>query len=182
MKPKMSTTESPEREIDLAWRVFPTALGRMAAGWTERGLQRLVWSDERSARRSRGRVAEPLAGACQELETVLAAYAEGAPIDPARLDVPLAPPRATPFAAAVREALREVPRGLTTDYGTLAARAGSPRAARAAGSAMAANTLLLIVPCHRVLAANGRLGGFSGPGGVDTKRRLLALEGVHPRD
>lgn len=77
------------------------------------------------------------------------------------------------------EEIRALKRGETITYGALAARLGLPKeAARAVGQAMGANPVPLIVPCHRVLAAGGGLGGFSGPGGVRQKAQMLALEGV----
>ena len=63
-------------------------------------------------------------------------------------------------------------------YGALAARAGSPKAARAIGQVMASNPIPLVIPCHRVLAANRKLGGFSATGGTEFKRKMLALEGI----
>lgn len=84
-----------------------------------------------------------------------------------------APP---PFRRAAWRALRGIPRGTTITYGELARRAGRPGAARAAGGACGANPLPLFVPCHRVTAANGQPGGFTG--GLDWKRLLLAGEGV----
>ena len=83
---------------------------------------------------------------------------------------------ATPFQRAVARTLRHVPRGEVVTYGELAALAGYPGAARAAGSFCAGNRFSFIVPCHRVVAAAG-IGGY-GEAGVDVKRRLLALEGV----
>jgi methylated-DNA-[protein]-cysteine S-methyltransferase len=85
-----------------------------------------------------------------------------------------------PFRRTVLETLRrEVPWGETVTYGELAAMAGRPRAARAVGTAMASNPVPLVVPCHRVLAADG-LGGYGGVDGrPHLKRALLALEGVH---
>jgi methylated-DNA-[protein]-cysteine S-methyltransferase len=91
-------------------------------------------------------------------------------------DVPVDLEWATPFQRAVADALRAVPRGTVVSYGELAALAGYPGAARAAGSFCAHNRFMLIVPCHRVVGAAG-LGGY-GSAGLDTKRRLLALEGV----
>jgi methylated-DNA-[protein]-cysteine S-methyltransferase len=91
-------------------------------------------------------------------------------------DVPIDLGWATPFQHAVADALRAVPRGAVVSYGELAALAGRPGAARAAGSFCAHNRFMLIVPCHRVVGAAG-LGGY-GSAGLDTKRRLLALEGV----
>jgi methylated-DNA-[protein]-cysteine S-methyltransferase len=83
---------------------------------------------------------------------------------------------ATPFQRAVAETLRGIPRGEVVTYGELAALTGFPGAARAVGTFCATNRLAFIVPCHRVVAASG-VGGY-GTAGVDTKRRLLALEGV----
>jgi len=84
----------------------------------------------------------------------------------------------TPFYRRVYELARAIPSGETVSYGELAARAGEPGAARAVGQAMAHNPFPLIVPCHRVLAAHGRAGGFSARGGVETKFRLLRIEGA----
>lgn len=80
----------------------------------------------------------------------------------------------SPFLRAVWEATREIPRGQTCSYGELAARAGRPDAARAVGQAMARNPWPIIVPCHRVVASDGGLGGYGG--GLDMKERLLRLE------
>ena len=82
----------------------------------------------------------------------------------------------TEFQQRVIVATRAIGFGETTSYGELAMRAGSPNAARAVGSVMASNEVLIIVPCHRVLASGGKLGGFSAPQGVDLKRHLLDLE------
>ena len=83
---------------------------------------------------------------------------------------------APPFASKVYRELRKVAPGATVTYGDLARRAGSPRAARAVGRAMAANPLAPFVPCHRVVGREGAMTGFSAPGGVEYKRRLLAAE------
>ena len=83
---------------------------------------------------------------------------------------------ATPLQRALADALRAVPRGEIVSYGELAALAGRPRAARAAGAFCATNRFAFIVPCHRVVSATG-IGGY-GDAGVEVKRRLLALEGV----
>ncbi len=84
---------------------------------------------------------------------------------------------ATRFQLAVALALRDIPRGEVVSYGELAALAGYPGAARAAGTFCAQNRLMLLVPCHRVVGATG-LGGY-GSAGIGVKKRLLALEGVH---
>ena len=92
--------------------------------------------------------------------------------------LPLALADLPPARQRIYTAARSIAPGETVTYQELARRAGSPGAARAAGAAMAVNPFILVVPCHRVLAANGDLHGFSAPGGIVTKRRLLALEGV----
>ncbi|MBN1862984.1 MAG: methylated-DNA--[protein]-cysteine S-methyltransferase [Dehalococcoidales bacterium] len=79
-----------------------------------------------------------------------------------------------PFQVRVWQAARLIPYGETRSYRWLAGQAGNPKAARAVGTALARNPLPIIVPCHRVVASNGGLGGFSG--GLETKRRLLSLE------
>lgn len=103
------------------------------------------------------------------------AYFEGRP---AQFDVRLDLGAVTEFRRRVLEACRRIPRGRTATYADLARVAGSPQAARAAGSAMAHNPLPLIVPCHRVVRSDGTLGGFSSPQGIRLKRRLLELEGA----
>lgn len=91
-------------------------------------------------------------------------------------DIELDDEWATPLQRSLTQVLRQVPRGEVVSYGELAALAGRPRAPRAAGALCAANRFTLVVPCHRVVAANG-VGGY-GDAGVEVKRRLLALEGV----
>ena len=80
----------------------------------------------------------------------------------------------SPFQQSVWEATRDIPRGQTCSYAELAARVGRPGAARAVGQAMAHNPWPIVVPCHRVVASDGRLGGYGG--GLDMKERLLRLE------
>jgi O-6-methylguanine DNA methyltransferase len=82
----------------------------------------------------------------------------------------------TEFQRRVWSALRQIPPGATIGYAELAARIGSPKAVRAAGGACGANPVPVLVPCHRVLAASRKLGGFSG--GLDWKRKLLSAEGI----
>ena len=88
-------------------------------------------------------------------------------------DLPLAP-EGTPFRRAVWRVLREIPFGETISYGELARRVGNPKASRAVGSANGANPLPIVIPCHRVIAGDGSLGGFGG--GLPAKQALLALE------
>ena len=85
----------------------------------------------------------------------------------------------TPFQQIIWRALQEIPVRQTRSYGEIARAIGKPKGVRAVGGACGANPIPVLVPCHRVLAANGKLGGFSG--GLDWKRRLLAREGLSPR-
>ncbi|MGH3136246.1 MAG: methylated-DNA--[protein]-cysteine S-methyltransferase [Gaiellaceae bacterium] len=110
----------------------------------------------------------------EELATRVADYLAGGTTP--LVDVELDLSWATPFQHTVADALRAVPRGEVVTYGDLAAQAGYPGAARAAGSFCASNRFALFVPCHRVVSASG-IGGY-GSAGVSVKRRLLALEGV----
>jgi methylated-DNA-[protein]-cysteine S-methyltransferase len=80
------------------------------------------------------------------------------------------------FHRRVYDAARTIPPGETLSYGDIARRVGAPGAARAVGQALGRNPFPIVVPCHRVLAAGGRIGGFSAQGGVATKRRMLAIE------
>jgi len=96
-----------------------------------------------------------------------------------RFDLPLAP-RGSEFQRRVWRALTEIPYGKTVSYGELARRIGKPSAARAVGLANGANPLPIIVPCHRVIGADGSLTGFGG--GLPIKRKLLALEGAGPEE
>ena len=84
--------------------------------------------------------------------------------------------RVAPFPAEVLRELARVPYGKTDTYGALAARAGKPRAARAVGTVMNRNPIPIVLPCHRIVGANGSLTGYAG--GLDVKRHLLQLEGA----
>lgn len=90
--------------------------------------------------------------------------------------VVLADAGVSPFEAQVYAAARMIRRGQTRTYGEVARGLGDPGAARAVGAALGRNPWPIVVPCHRVLAANGATGGFSAPGGVSTKLRLLQIE------
>jgi methylated-DNA-[protein]-cysteine S-methyltransferase len=104
----------------------------------------------------------------------LKAYADGSPDDFS--DVPIDFGPVSGFRRRVLEECRRVGYGATISYGDLAVRAGASGAARAVGNCMASNRIPLMVPCHRVVCSDGRLGAYSAPGGVKTKRRLLEME------
>ncbi len=145
-------------------------VGRIAVITNETGLVRVEFlADEspRVARCGNGKAARVRDRALDEL----AGYADGG-----KLTCPVDLDAVTPFRRRVLEALRGVGRGKTVSYGELARMVGSPGAARAVGSACANNPVPLWIPCHRVLAGDGRIGGFSG--GLAVKRALLAIEGT----
>ncbi len=101
----------------------------------------------------------------------LEAYFDG---KPENFDLPLAP-QGTDFQKKIWAAISKIPYGKTAAYKDIAAMAGTP--ARATGLACGANPIPILIPCHRVLSASGKLGGYSGEGGVETKAALLRLEG-----
>jgi methylated-DNA-[protein]-cysteine S-methyltransferase len=183
-----STTETQERRTCIA--PFSTDLSWMAIAWHDDVLEGNAFghASRRSAELALARIpglpqvfcrfdAEGQAGDTPwvgELIDMLYRYAQGEPVDFSR--VPLALDHLTPFGRRVVAACRAIPWGSTRSYGELASECGSPGAARAVGSVMAKNRYPLIVPCHRVLAAGGELGGYSAPDGLKMKRRLLAME------
>ena len=167
-----------------AYHVFETAMGFCAIAWSEAGIARFqlpVKSAEAAERLMRRRAldAEPQAPSGEVAAVVAAAkrYFDGEETDFSQVRLDLA--AEDPFFAQIYAALRRVGWGRTTTYGALAKEVGAGReAARDVGEAMARNPAPLIVPCHRVLAAGGKIGGFSAPGGSKTKARMLELEGV----
>jgi methylated-DNA-[protein]-cysteine S-methyltransferase len=93
-------------------------------------------------------------------------------------DIPVVLDGLTPFRRNVLNAIRNIPYGEICTYVQVARECGSPSAARAAGGALASNPIPIIIPCHRVVSSNGRLTGYTAPGGVKTKLELLKMEGV----
>ena len=108
------------------------------------------------------------------LQQLLDAYSEGEVVDFSSVEIRL--PTMTRFRQQVVAATRRLRYGETATYGELAKRAGHPRAARAVGTVMSTNQFPILIPCHRVLAAGGKLGGYSSPAGTHLKQRLLDLE------
>jgi methylated-DNA-[protein]-cysteine S-methyltransferase len=160
---------------------FDTAIGVCAIAWTEVGVARFllpeVTADATRARalRWRGKVreAEPTELIAQAIK-VIRAHLTGA-LDDFRW-IPLDQSGIPEFNRSVYEVSRAIPPGHTLSYGQVAARVGAPGAAQAVGQALGHNRIPLIVPCHRVLAADHALHGFSAPGGLRTKERLLEIE------
>ena len=151
----------------------------MAAEWHQERLWQLVFGC-RSRQDARARIglsstelAHPPAYITEVIQR-LQQYAGGA--TDSFLDLSLDLDDRTAFQRQVIWHCRQISAGETLTYGQLAARAGSPGAARAVGQVMATNRIPLIIPCHRVVSTQGALGGFSAPGGLTTKRRLLNME------
>jgi methylated-DNA-[protein]-cysteine S-methyltransferase len=165
------------------YATFDTALGCCAVAWGDRGLVgtwlpgvNLAATRRAVLRRHPGAVEEVAPQQVRQAIDGMTALLAGADVDLAHvvLDMTGVPP----FHQAVYAVARSLPRGVTMTYGEVAARVGAPGGAQAVGHAMGANPFPIVVPCHRVVAAGGRNGGFSAPGGVDTKLRLLAIEGA----
>jgi methylated-DNA-[protein]-cysteine S-methyltransferase len=162
--------------------LFDTPIGRCGIAWRgERiaGVQLPEGRDGKTRERLRRRF--PGAGEAsppapvRRVQDDIAALLRGEARDLS--GIPLDMNGVPPFHRRVYEAARAVQPGATVSYGEIAARIGSPGAARAVGQALGRNPFAIVVPCHRVLAANARVGGFSADGGVATKLRLLAIEG-----
>ena len=187
--------QSLSHSVTQSLRWFATPVGRMAVVATPRGLARVVLPKELAegdgsldvvarglAPRVERRGAQGPAPQAPDKEAEAhAAQAEREILEylagrRREFTVPVDVANVPPFHGKVLRACRRIPYGKTLTYAALATRAGSPRAARAVGQAMARNPLALVVPCHRVVATGGGLGGYGG--GLDLKRRLLRLEGA----
>jgi methylated-DNA-[protein]-cysteine S-methyltransferase len=113
---------------------------------------------------------------CKILQQQITAYFEGDCIKFSR-DIPLILDGFSSFSISILKTCRKIEFGQTTTYGKLAKKAGRPNASRAVGSTMAKNPLPLIIPCHRIIRSDGKMGGFSAPGGITLKKKMLELEG-----
>jgi methylated-DNA-[protein]-cysteine S-methyltransferase len=154
---------------------FSTPLGTCAIAWNDTGLTRFLLPDPE--RPSGGNTeADPPAWVAAIIERVKR-HLRGEPQDFS--DVRYDFSRVPEFVGSVLHATLAVKPGRTATYGEIATAIGQPLAAsRAVGSALGDNPWPLLIPCHRIVAATGKMTGFSGPGGVATKVRLLALEGA----
>lgn len=165
------------------YHLFSTAIGTCGIAWHDQGIRavqlpeasesatllRLLRIDQTA---TAGQPPPAFAGTIQDIVALLQGQPRdlrGALLD--THDVPV-------FHQRVYSVVRAIAAGQTLSYGEVATQCGDAHAARAVGQAMARNPFPLIVPCHRVMAAHGRNGGFSANGGVATKLRLLAIEGA----
>lgn len=173
-----------------AYCLFETPLGACGIAWKERETSRITpvvtffqlpeatekLTEKRISGSSRGRgtSAPPprIAGIIKKVQKHLHGDVQDF------LDIVVDLDAKGPFARQVYEAVRKIPAGRTKSYGELATEMNRPTAARAVGQALGRNPIPLIIPCHRVLAASGKSGGFSAHGGVETKAKLLEIEGA----
>ena len=166
--------------LDAAYDVVDTPIGPLLVAVTDRGLLRVSFSDryeaeetiEEIARVAGSRVlraSTAVDGAHRELDEYFAGRRHA-------FDLAIDLRGQAPFTVAVLGELAQVPYGHTATYGELATRAGSPKAARAVGMVMNRNPVPIVLPCHRIVGANGALVGYGG--GLDIKEHLLRLEGV----
>jgi len=165
----------------VAFTVFATAIGDCALAWNDVGVL-AAWLPDVSAARLRVRIGQRFASAIEtepsgEIGAAVASITallrcERTNLDAIRID----DARLDPFDRRVYAAARTIPPGRVVSYADLAARVGGDASARAVGQSLGRNPFPIVVPCHRIVAAGGELGGFSAPGGTATKRRLLTIE------
>jgi methylated-DNA-[protein]-cysteine S-methyltransferase len=167
--------------MDAAYSLFETAIGRCGIAWRGDAVVAFALPGEDDAataaaltRRCPGCLPDQPSPAIGAAVVAVRRLLAGERADLRFIRVDLS--AVSPFERSVLERLREVEPGQTVTYGELAERVGNLGAARAVGVAMARNPVPVIIPCHRVLAGGGRSGGFSAPGGVSAKFRLLEIE------
>lgn len=166
-----------------AFILFDTAVGRCGIIWGERGIVGLQLP-EGSDEKARARVTKRFPSAAEAQPTpevrrainLIVALLEGKSADLSGIALDM--DRVADFEQRVYAIARKIPSGQTLTYGDIATKLGDKLAARDVGQAMGKNPFPIVVPCHRVVAANGKLGGFSANGGVKTKLKLLAIEGT----
>jgi AraC family transcriptional regulator of adaptative response/methylated-DNA-[protein]-cysteine methyltransferase len=160
------------RGVTIRWAVVPTTLGAMLVAATDRGVCRLSFNegrDELAARFPRAELVEGGASFAALLERVVGAVERPGDSPAIPLDV-----AGTAFQEAVWQELRRIPPGETRSYAEIAAAVGKPGAVRACGSANGANSVAVLIPCHRVIRSDGSLGGYAW--GLEIKQELLARE------
>jgi methylated-DNA-[protein]-cysteine S-methyltransferase len=170
---------------DFGFALFETAIGRCGIVWSERGVAG-VQLPERSEDATRNRILRRFAAAreapppevVQRAIDDIVVLLSGEPRD--LTGVAIDTDGMADFNRRVYAIARTIPPGATLSYGEIAERLGDRALARDVGQALGQNPIPIIVPCHRVLAAGGKVGGFSAPGGVVTKLRLLTIEGAQP--
>src|SRR6266850_260670 len=159
--------------VDVRYDIVDSPVGGLFVAATQRGLCRIsYWPDEMEEALAQTFGPRVLRSPLDDVRRELDEYFEGTRRE---FDLPL-DLRVAPFHADVLAELARVPYGRTETYGSLAAKVGRPRAARAVGTVMNRNPIPIVLPCHRIVGANGSLTGYAG--GLDVKLRLLQLEGA----
>jgi methylated-DNA-[protein]-cysteine S-methyltransferase len=178
----MTWTSNDHVDAD-GYTLFDTAIGRCAIAWNGQGIVgvQLPERDEqqtrrRALRRWPGASMTTAPEAVQSTMAAIVALLRGERVD--LTTVTIDDSGLPVFNRGVYDIARSIPAGSTLTYGDVANRLGDANAARAVGRALGANPFPIIVPCHRVIAAHGKMGGFSADGGVNTKQRMLAIEGA----
>jgi methylated-DNA-[protein]-cysteine S-methyltransferase len=154
--------------------VFETELGACGIEWSDAGVTRVLLPERQPLGGSPVDDARDVPQAIGDAVASIVALLAGEARD--LREVVLDESGIDPFRQSVFAATRAIGPGETASYGEIAQRVGQPGAARAVGSALGSNPFPVIVPCHRIVAATGALTGFSAPGGIDTKRRMLEIE------
>ena len=181
-KERLGMTPSAWREggrgQTIRYVITDSALGPLLVAATDKGICRLTFGEDESALRRRFPNADILPD-----DGTIAPWVEGALT---AIDTPASAPdvpvdvRGTAFQEAVWRELRNIPLGQTRSYADIATAIGQPGAVRAVGTANGSNPVSVLVPCHRVIRADGSLGGYGG--GIENKKKLLAAEGIGPRE
>ncbi|HEX8743656.1 MAG TPA: methylated-DNA--[protein]-cysteine S-methyltransferase [Thermoleophilaceae bacterium] len=177
---RFAARAAADRLVDVAYTTLETPVGELLVAATPRGVVRISYLDwfpaettlEELAARISPRVLEA-PDRLDDLRRELDEYFEG---ERRRFEVRIDRALLGPFARKVLGRTARIPYGKVSTYGEVAAAAGSPRASRAAGNALASNPIPIVIPCHRVLRSGGGMGGYTG--GLERKARLLALEGA----
>ena len=171
----MNRVQVERSESDRRYSFVETTFGTAVLEWTDEGIARVELPDGNApSPRAVSSIAARPTGVAAEAARKIQAYFAGEDVDFDSLPLDLA--NVPGFARQVYAAARLIKRGELATYGELAEKMGMPGSARAVGGALGRNPVPLIVPCHRVVAAGGRVGGFSAGAGVVLKRRMLALE------
>ena len=169
--------------VTVRYALFQTEIGTCAIAWGENGAV-AIELPARDDSRTRARILQrwpmaieaPPSGNVTRWIAQIVALLQGEGTDLREVDLDLT--EIPQFNRQVYEVARAIPPGSTRTYGEIATQLGDPLLARAVGQALGQNPFPIVIPCHRVTAAHGSIGGFSAPGGARTKIRMLAIEGV----
>ena len=167
----------------LGWCLFDTAVGPCGLAWSGQGICAVQLPEatpaltrKRMARTTHGAAEAPPTGEAQQAVAIVQALLAGQPHDESAVVLDMR--GVSDFQRRVYSITRRIPPGQTRTYGEIAAELGDKRLARAVGQALGLNPFAPVIPCHRVLAAGSKPGGFSAHGGAHTKLRMLAAEGA----